>query len=30
MELIIEGNPSVYSLTLVVTSPFRGDIIGSI
>ncbi len=29
MELITRGNPSVYSLTLVATSPFRGDIIGS-
>ena len=27
MELIIEGNPSVYSLMLVATSPFRGDIV---
>ena len=26
MELIIEGNPSVYSLMLVATSPFMGDI----
>ena len=30
MELITRGNPSVYSLTLVATSPFRGDIVGSI
>ena len=29
MELITRGNPSVYSLMLVATSPFRGDIIGS-
>ena len=27
MELITRGNPSVYSLMLVATSPFRGDII---
>ena len=26
MELTIRGNPSVYSLTLVATSPYRGDI----
>lgn len=27
MELITRGNPSVYSLKLVATSPFMGDII---
>ena len=27
MELITRGNPSVYSLMLVATSPFRGDIL---
>ena len=27
MELTIRGNPSVYSLMLVATSPFRGDIV---
>ena len=27
MELTIRGNPSVYSLMLVATSPFREDIV---
>lgn len=27
MELITRGTPSVYSLTLVATSAFRGDIV---